>query len=469
MTHRATLVLSLCFALLTPFAAQAQETPPPASPEAAPAEGVLSEEAPADQAPPAPPVPAPAPAAPEAAPPVPESVQTTDEPAGTSTSVSVATPPAADDPGAAASDKAKKDRCAVLMAQGQSALAQAEGCGGKDQPIFTGSIVSLTQTGAPGMRTMPYNNRFAALSLYLAPRLTLTNKWALIADVSMAYEQTIPDDTADRHEVQFTDPRLIVNGNLGKWKGFNFTASPRLTIPVSAPSQASKAIIGVGTGLNIIRSLDVLDGLALIVGGAYNHTFARNVVRTNEDREDGCDDITGSVVSCPVGNLGIVQDTFRAIGTASLSFNSKISAQAQYLYGWNFVKKLSDLPRSIPGVWSDDTPALTGDELDRDVSRWRRIGSLTLAVNYQPADWVIASVQGNTSVCYAFADGMQSSLGGCSGGAATSDFWLRNPIVNKFSTIALSFTIPIDVVYTRIKNREGVEKSTAKKGPTNKL
>jgi len=216
--------------------------------------------------------------------------------------------------------------------------------------------------------------------------------------------------------------------------------------------------------------LDVLDGLALILGGAYNHTFAQNVVRSNEDRDDRCNDISGTVVSCPVGNLGIVQDTFRAVGTASLSFNSKISAQAQYLYGWNFVKKLSDLPSSIPGVWSDDTPVRAGEaELDRDVTRWRRIGSLTLAVNYQPVDWVIASLQGNTSVCYAFADGSQSSLGGCSGGSKQSDFALRNPIVNKFSTIALSFTIPIDVVYTRIKNRSGDEKRTAKKGPTNKL
>lgn len=372
---------------------------------------------------------------------------------------------------AAAADRAKRDRCTVLMAQGQSALAQAEGCGGDDQPIFAGSLLSLTQTGAPASRTLPDgSNRFAALSVYLAPRLTLSSRWALIADVTMAHEQTVPDDTSDRQEVQFTDPRLLAVGNLGKLAGFSFTASPRITIPVSAPSRKAKAALGTGMGLNIIRTFDVLEGLALVAGGTYNHTFARNVVRTSDDVSNRCNDISGSKVTCPISGVGIVQDAFRVSGTASLNFTSKVSAQLQYMYGWNLVKKLSELPTSIPGVISDDSPVLEGeDELDRDVSRWRKLGSLTLAVNYQAAEWVTATLQGNTSVCYNVADGMQSSLGGCAGGAKTSDFWLRNPIANKFSTLALSFTIPLDIVYTRIKNREGEEKRSAQKRSASKL
>lgn len=393
-------------------------------------------------------------------------------PADNSASVSLSTTaaPVAAAPDTSAADKAKQERCAVLMAQGQSALAQAEGCGGDDQLIFAGSIVSATETGAPASRSLPYNNRFAAASLYLAPRLSLTAKWALIADMTMAHEQTPPDDTADRQELQFTDARLLAVGSLGKLGGFNFTASPRVVIPVSAPSRRGDVALGAGVGINVIRSFDVLDGLALIAGGSHNHTFAGNVTRDNPDRDDLCNDVTAATDKCPVSSLGLVQDSFRAVGTASLSFNSEISAQLQYLYGWNLVKKLSDLPTSIPGVISDDTPVLEGEsELGREVTRWRRLGSLTLSVNYQPADWVIATLQGNTSVCYNVADGSQSSLGGCSGGSQQSDFWLRNPIMNKFSTLAISFTFPVDVIYTRIKNRQSEEKRMAQKRAAQKL
>ncbi len=383
----------------------------------------------------------------------------------------VAAAPAPATPAAesSASDKAKRDRCAVLMAQGQSALAQAEGCGGDDQPIFAGSLLSLTQTGAPASRSFPDgNNRFAALSLYIAPRLTLTDRWALIADVTMAHEQTVPDDTASRQKAQFTDPRLLAVGSLGKLGGFSFTASPRITIPISAPSRAADAYLGTGLGLNIIRTFDVLDGLALVAGGTYNHTFAGNVTRESPDSDNKCSDVVDSV-TCPVSGLAIVQDAFRVVGTASLNFSSKLSAQLQYLYGWNLAKKLSDLPTSV-GPNSDRTPVLQGEEeLNRDVTRWRKLGSLTLSLNYQPVDWLTTTLQGNTSVCYNAPEGQQSALGGCAGGAKTSDFSLRNPIANKYSTLALSFTVPLDIVYARIKNRGSEEKRSAQRRSASKL
>ncbi len=479
MTQRATLVLSLCFALLTPYAAQAQDAAPaaPAAPveaaaptEAAPAPtevtpiAPLADAAPADQTPPPPAPPAAPP--PAEAPPVPESVQTTvASDTGTSRDVSTATAPSLED--TADADKAKRERCAQLMAQGQTALAQAEDCGGGDTPIFAGSILSLSQTVAPMAGTLPdSNNSFAALTLYAAPRLRLTEKWGLTADVSMGYEQTVPDDTADRQEVQWSDPRLTATGNLGSAGGFSFAGGPRLVLPLSAPSRKADAILGAGLTMNVIRPFDVLDGLALVAGGSFIHTFAGNITRADDDvKNDFCNDVVGSRVSCPLSNAGIVQDGLRAVGSASLNINTKVSLQASYLYGWNLVKKLPDIDlANLPP--NDGTTDFVGAQRG---TRWRRLGSLSLAVNYQPTDWVIATVQGNTSVCYNSDVGSQSSLGGCAGGQKQDDFWLYNPIVNKFSTLALQFTIPIDAVYMRIKNRQGEEKKTAAARAAGKL
>ncbi len=361
-----------------------------------------------------------------------------------------------------AADKAHSDRCAQLMAQGQTALAQAEDCGGGDTPIFAGSIVSVGQTVAPASRMLPdADNNFAALNVYVAPRLRLTDKWGLTADTSLGYEQTLPDDTTHRHQAVWSDPRVTVTGNLGSVGGFTFAGGPRLIIPLSAASRTSNAFLGAGLTMNIVRAFDVLDGLALVAGGGYSHTFAGNVTRTDPDVKNQCDLVTGTRVSCPLSGAAIVQDGLRAVGMASLNLNTAVSLQASYLYSWNFLTKLSDLPTQLPGVVSDNSPVLEGDETGHDITRWRSFGSLSLSVNYQPTDWVIASLQGNTSVCYNADSGGQSSLGGCAGGNKVSDFSLRNPLVNKFSTLSLQFTIPIDAVYSRIKNRLGEEKKTA--------
>jgi hypothetical protein len=353
------------------------------------------------------------------------------------------------------------ERCAQLMAQGNSALAQAEGCGGGDTPIFAGSIITLSQSGAPASSSLPdADNRFAALSLYVAPRLRLTERWAIIADTTMAYEQTIPDDTSDRHEVWWTDPRITAIGNLGSLGGFSFAGGPRVIVPVSRPSRSANALLGTGAALNIVRPLDVLGGLAFVVGGSYARTFytssSRSVTGDDANAEQ-CDDVTGSSVSCPVAGAASVQDALRASAIASLNVNTQWSVQAAYLHGWNHARKLNEADGALPGVISNGSAL----EADSDATRWRRIGSLSLNVNYQPTDWVIASLGGNTSVCYSADSGGQSALGGCSGGAKTSDFWLRNPVVNKFSTVSVSFTIPIDAVYLRIKNHEGEEKRAA--------
>jgi hypothetical protein len=360
--------------------------------------------------------------------------------------------------------QADAERCAQLMAQGNSALAQAEGCGGGDTPVFAGSIVTLSQAAAPGSGTLPDgDNHYAALSIYIAPRLRLTETWALIADTTAAYEQTVPDDTSDRHELWWTDPRVTAIGNLGSLGGFSFAGGPRLIVPVSRTSRSANALVGAGATMNIVRALDVLGGLAFVVGGSYAHTFYTGTQRTvtgDDANARQCDDVTGSAVSCPVGGLAAVQDALRATAIVSLNVNEQWSLQAAYLHGWNHAQKLNDLDGSLPGVIANGSPVEEND----DATRWRRIGSLSLTVNYQPTDWVIASLGGNTSVCYSADSGGQSALGGCSGGAKTSDFWLRNPVVNKFSTVSLSFTIPIDAVYLRIKNREGEEKRAAARG-----
>lgn len=355
--------------------------------------------------------------------------------------------------------KADQERCAQLMAQGQAALAQAEGCGGGDQPIWAGSIVSLSQTTAPASRLLPDNNNaFYALGVYIAPRITLTQKWALNADMSLAYELTTPDSETERNQVQRSDVRLTANGNLGSMGGFTFTGGPRLTAPTSLASRAAETYLGTGAVLNIIKTFDVLDGLALIAGGAYSHTWSgRLTPKILSDNAPQCQTTTGgdSLTTCAAGNTRVVQDSFRAVSAASLNFTPVVNMQLSYVYGWSLVKPFDEETVTV------DLP--TGPaETDANVieaTRWRRFGSLGLSVSYQPATWFIASLQGSTSVCYSSADGGQSALGGgCSGGLATSSQALRNPIANKFSNLGLQFTIPLDALCEAVKSNSGEAK-----------
>ncbi len=458
MIYHATVVLSLCICLLTGMpvlTARAQGPNPAAS--AKPKSGTPQPAATADEAK--------APTAADEEPPYPAPAASEEEAEG-----AVATPPQsasaqvttqADTKKELAESKADKERCAQLMAQGQAALAQAEGCGGGDQPIWAGSIVSFSQTTAPAWRTFPNaNNPFYALGLYVAPRLTLTEKWALNADISLAYEATIPDDTTRRHKVQWSDVRVTANGNLGSIGGFTFTGGPRLVAPTSKMSYAAEARLGTGALLNVIKTFDLLDGLALIVGGGYTHTWASRltpkIVEDGEKPECATAESRDSLTTCAAGNTRVVQDSFRASGAASLNFTPKLNMQLSYVYGWSLVKPFPDTQVTIdPGSGSAES---TTNVID--ATRWRRFGSLGLSFSYQPATWFIASVQGSTSVCYTSPYGGQSALGGgCSGGLATSSPALRNPIANKFSNLGLQFTIPIDALYDAMKSNSGEAKT----------
>ncbi len=124
MIYHATVVLSLCLCLLTPWAASAQ-TKQPALPAQPQSSDPLAEEASDEPAEPtqeeAPPYPAPPS----------ESAEDTAVPAETPGSTKAQLTAEAD----SKATKADEARCSQLMAQGQAALAQAEGCGGGDQRI----------------------------------------------------------------------------------------------------------------------------------------------------------------------------------------------------------------------------------------------------------------------------------------------------------------------------------------------
>jgi hypothetical protein len=536
VTHRASFVLSLCFALATPLGARAQSpadpapaAPPPATAPAAPVDPAAPE-APVDPnapAPAEPPAAAPAaPLEPDAAPvdpstapaaPVDPSAAPVDPSAAPAVPVDPsaapvdpnAAPPALDAPPAPApvepepapaespvppaadakvsvatttaakpsdaSNKADEARCAQLFAQGQTALAQAEGCAGGENPIYAGSQIGFTQTTAPAYRTMPDNdNGFYALNLYLAPRFRLTETWALFADVTLGYEATVPDDTQRRHQVQSSDTRIQFQGVLGSLGGVTFITGPRVIVPTSKFSWAGDVIAGLGTSLGAVKNFEVLSGLAVQAAGVYTHIFSKNL--TVEPRGRGTDryDCQGSTASdtgateCVAGTLRLVQDQFRVAPAVTLNVNEQWSTGLSYLYGWNLVKPFPNDevvidtlggPTVVDGL--DDNPI--------DETRWRRFGSFTASVNYQAAPWLIATLSGNTTVCYNLPSGIQSSMGGCSGGMKTSDWWLRNPIANKYSTISLALTVPVDAFIKAVTSNETEQKTAKGKAKKSKI
>jgi hypothetical protein len=535
VTHRASFVLSLCFALATPLGARAQSpaapapaAPPPVTAPAAPvdpaAPAPVDPNAPAAPAPAQPPAAAPvdpnaapavpvdpsaapaapvdpnaapaAPVDPSAAPavpvdpaaapaaldtppapvaepepapapapaPAPTPQATTPAPAEAKASIDATA--SAPKPGGAG-DKADEARCAQLFAQGQTALAQAEGCAGGENPIYAGSQVSLTQTTAPAYRTMPDNdNGFYGLNLYLAPRFRLTESWALFADVTLGYEATVPDDTMQRHQVQSSDTRIQFSGVLGTLGGVTFITGPRLIVPTSKFSWAGDVVAGLGTSLGAVKNFEVLSGLAVSLTGVYTHIFSRNL--TVEPRGRGTDkyECQGSTASetrpaeCVAGTLRLTQDQFRVAPSVSLNVNEQWSTGLSYVYGWNLVKRFENDEIVVDTLAG---PTVVDDISDNpiDDTRWRRSGSLTASVNYQPAPWLIATLSGNTSVCYSLPSGFQSSMGGCSGGMKSADWSLRNPIANKYSTISLALTVPVDAFIKAVTSNE-TEQKTAK-------
>jgi hypothetical protein len=517
VTHRATFVLSLCFALATPLGVRAQspapsaptppaapalpeapaapaEVAPEAPPAAAPAEAAPAEAAPVEAAPADPNAPAaPDPSAPAAGPaveapvadpsaltapveqPAPEqpAPAPAPEPAPAPAPAEV-TPPAAQakvsldattskPPQSGANQKADDARCAQLFAQGQTALAQAEGCAGGENPVYAGSQIGLTQTTAPAYRSFPDNdNGFYALNLYIAPRFRITEKWAVFADVTLGYEATPPDDTSRRHEVQSSDTRIQFQGVLGTLGGVTFTTGPRLIVPTSKPSWAADVYAGLGASLGAVKNFEVLSGLAVQLVGVYVHTFSGNLTREIRGGDaPTCTGTNGDSIDCSAGNIRIVQDQFRVGPSVALAINEQWSLSSSYIAGWNFLKPYENdgdvVLDTISGPVVIDSADNPGDD-----TRWRRSGSFTLSANYQPAPWLIATLSGNTSVCYDLPSGIQSSMGGCSGGMRTADWWLRNPIANKYSTISLALTVPIDAFIKAVTSNETEQKKTAR-------
>jgi hypothetical protein len=528
VTHRASFVLSLCSALLIPLGARAQSEAPVAPPveappadvapapeapvapsEAAPApEAPLEEQKPAEAAPsdPAAPVidpaaPATDPAAPAldpaAAPasdapteafapaaPVAQEPAPTPEPAPAPATPEPATPAPAEASATAAvtlNDKAtapvptgdnSKDqeaRCATLFAQGQTALAQAEGCASGEAPIYAGSQVGLTQLTAPASRTLPdSDNGFYALNLYLAPRFRLTERWAMFADVTLGYEATTPDFANERHEVVATDTRVQFSGVLGSLGGVNFSTGPRVIIPTSKPSWAANVIGGLGVSLSAVKNFDVLSGLAFQGVGVVTHVFSSGLTRKiREGEAPPCQATNGSgsfATECPAGNLRVVQDQFVAASSATLNIDDQWSAGLGYSYRWNLIKPFDDSVSEQVVIDTIGGPTVV-DDIDEnpiDDTRWRRSGTFSLSVNYQPAPWLFATLSGSTTVCYDLPYGSQGAFGGCSGGMKQSDWWLRNPIANKFTNVSLSLTVPIDAFVEAVTKGGADDKKTAK-------
>jgi hypothetical protein len=270
--------------------------------------------------------------------------------------------------------------------------------------------------------------------------------------------------------VQSSNTRIVVSGLLGSVGGVAFAASPRIVVPTSKFAWSAKMIAGVGTGLNASKNFEVLSGLGVSLGGAYTHTFSNALTRQiREGDAPTCKGTAGQDIDCVAGGLRIVQDNFVVGPSVNLAVNDQWSVGASYSYAWALAKPWDDSVKDTVVIETAGGPTevVVSDNPVED-NRWRRSGSFSLSANYQPAPWLIATLGANTSVCYAFDVGFQSSTGGCAGGNKNSDWWLRNPIANKFSTISLSLTVPVDALIDAVSKKE-TEAKTAKSKSKSKI
>lgn len=372
---------------------------------------------------------------------------------------------------AGAAGMSKEERCAQLMAQGQQAVAAAEGCGGGSAPAWAGTTVNFGQSVAPMTGTLPDNdNGFYALSLSGLGRWALHPRVALLLRMAAFYEVTTPDfDSTSR--IRPTDANLTVQVNMGSIGGFNFSGGPRISAPTSRESIAANAYLGTGVVLNIIRPINFLQGLALGVGGSYAHNWAGTNTREIRDNNDDpvtltgpdapianepvvvggsrkpiCATSAGASAPCPAGALATVGDAFRVGAFGQLGLTSKLSINASYLYGFNLARPIEDTGLVIGGETLVDEVQRRGG-----ATRWRRFGSLSYGAAYQAAPWLTASLSVSTSVCYNFGSGFQDATGGCAGGSKNLPFFNRNPLFNRHSTVGLTMSVPIEPLVKAIQ------------------
>lgn len=513
---RHALLFQLCLGLAAPAAAQdapsADAPPAEAAPvDASPTDAPSAEEAPADEAPSDEAAPSEATASPAAAAePAPAETAPAADPAASAPAEAAASISAEFDLGspdeagseadaeaeaaaaaapAASGEGPSEERCAQLVASGQQALAQTEGCDSV-APIYAGSRFVLGQSVAPMTRLQQDdNNHFTATTLTLAPRFRLPwEGWALAASFTLAYEETVPDFGNQRHDVRNTDTTINAVGNIGTWGGTTFLVGPRVILPTSQPSWTMRTIGGLGGFANMIRPLsEITKGLVATLGGSYWHNFALNGVReTSRIGEDGdtgvatadgtpivtgagaCTGLGGNGVDCPAGTLTRVADAFRLGASLNYTISSKAVLSMSYLYGWNRAVAPADATvadAQVIGNNSDDVI----EPNSRD-TRWRRFGSFALSANYQAAPWLSASLGLTTAVCYNFDTSFNDALGGCAGTNTGGDTvtgrprrFMTNPIFNAFTTVGLNLVVPIDQLIKQLKAGPSEKRSVARR------
>lgn len=178
------------------------------------------------------------------------------------------------------------------------------------EPVpWTGSTISL-RTATSAISTSEAAelsfNPYTELSLTLAPRWRFTDVWSVSAQQSFSRELTNSDWTTRRGETLAGD--LSLRGAASRFvtipgAEIGVSADLALQFPTSKTSRARTLVMGIGPGISLSRSVDVLAGMRF--GYGLRGTYYWHRYTTGEYRRpyiDGCTTDCGQYLTTGVRN-----------------------------------------------------------------------------------------------------------------------------------------------------------------------
>lgn len=261
-----------------------------------------------------------------------------------------------------------------------AALRQTSVFGGASKAPWRGSqIVMRNELSAVSLdpsADLTYNPYFA-MSWSFRPWWWFTDKLYVRAQLDVTRELTQADDTTYADEALLQDIRLIGGGSglyTIPYAKVLVSADLALTLPTSKASQARTLVLGIGPGVRLSRSFDVLGGLVVGYGlrvTPYLHRYATSERETPlipgcGVQPGGCD---------PYLNTGLRNPAARLTQSADVSLRI-----LDWLGAGLAVGHAVDWLRSIGGE-----PAAVSLQ-PQDAQDQRYLTFMELEVSFQPLD-----------------------------------------------------------------------------------
>ena len=292
-----------------------------------------------------------------------------------------------------------------------------------NEPVpWTGSTISL-RTATSAISTSEAAelsfNPYTEMSLTLAPRWRFTDIWSASAQMSFSRELTNSDWTTRQNETLVGD--LSLRGAASNFvtipgAEIGVSADLALQLPTSKVSRARTLVMGIGPGISLSRSVDVLAGMRF--GYSIRGTYFWHRYTTGEYRRPYID---GCTVDCDAYlSTGVRNPVWRLSNAFSfgLAFIDELSMGLSYAI---ITDPLHDAVTTEFVTLTPQTPTDT-----------RFTNSFDVNVSYAPIDLMSFTLGANTTNAQLAVDGER-----------------RTPLFNRYTILYFDVAFDLGAPFNR--------------------